>query len=230
MKREIPLLITFCIGIVMILQFFVPHWRFEKLQGTFVNWTNIIAIFSMLLGIISLIKIHGNKISRRNKDFIEIRIGNGEKVSVVDESWRYSIPLLIGFVLTVTLGLIFRVGEKTPGGTQNPFYMIYKYMYSPMQATMFALLAFFVASAAYRAFRAKTFEASLLLIAAFLVMFGRVPVSDLVWYRFSEISDWILNVPGMAGQRAILIGAALGVVSSSLRILLGIEKEHLGRD
>ena len=103
---------------------------------------------------------------------------------------------------------------------------------------MFALLAFFVASASYRAFRARNFEATLLLLAAFFVMIGRVPIGDAVAGFLhlpdaimpSTIATWIMNVINTAGQRAIMIGIALGIVSTSLRVILGIERAHLGGD
>jgi len=112
----------------------------------------------------------------------------------------------------------------------NPFFFLYKYVYAPMAGTMFSLLAFFVASAAYRAFKARTKEATLLLVAAFLVMLGRVSIGEAIWPKFGDIAGWIMNVPQTAGQRAIQIGAALGLVSSSLRILLGLEQSYLGQD
>ena len=69
-----------------------------------------------------------------------------------------------------------------PFGPQNTvFEWLYTNIQVPMDATMFSLLAFFIASAAFRAFRARTFEASLLLITALIVMMGNVPVGDLIW-------------------------------------------------
>ncbi len=101
-------------------------------------------------------------------------------------------------------------------------------MVRPLSSTMFSLLAFYVASAAFRAFRAKTKEATFLLVAAFIVMLGRVPLGALIWSKIPVISNWIMAYPTTAGQSAIMIGAALGVVSVSIKIMLGIERTYLG--
>jgi len=94
---------------------------------------------------------------------------------------------------------------------------------------MFSLLAFYIASASFRAFRAKSTMATLLLITAFIVMLGRVPFGRFIsGPHLSNITEWIMNVVNMAGQRAILIGAALGVMATSVKIVLGIERSHLG--
>jgi hypothetical protein len=96
-----------------------------------------------------------------------------------------------------------------------------------------------VASASYRAFRAKNKEATILLIAAFIILLGRTPLgvyaTSWVPESFSllqipNMAIWIMASPNMAGQRAIMIGIALGVISMSLRLILGIERTHLGGD
>jgi hypothetical protein len=105
---------------------------------------------------------------------------------------------------------------------------------------MFSLLAFFIASAAYRAFRARTLEATLMLVTAVIVMFARVPIGELLWQRMpdsvvqfranlpGDISDWILKVPSMAARRGILLGISLGAIATSLKIILGIERSYMG--
>ena len=124
---------------------------------------------------------------------------------------------------------------------------LYTYVIIPLQATMFALLAFFIASAAYRAFRARTTEATLLLVAAALVMLGRVPLGGWLWHKivdlidlipgthlaglknleiFAKINDWIMDIPQTAAKRGIYIGIVLGGIAMSIRIILGIERSY----
>ena len=105
---------------------------------------------------------------------------------------------------------------------------------NPCGATIFSILAFFMASAAFRTFRARNLGAALLLLAAVIVMFGRVPVSEMVsnWLGngqiFPKASDVIMDYPNLAAKRGIMLGIALGALSQSLRILLGIERSYLG--
>ena len=104
------------------------------------------------------------------------------------------------------------------------------HVFAPCNATMFALLAFFIASAAFRAFRARNVEAALLLGAAIVIMIGRVPLGRAISEMLPWLSDWIIDVPNNAGRRAIMMGAALGAIATGLRVILGLERSHLGRD
>lgn len=128
-------------------------------------------------------------------------------------------------------------GEYSASG--SAFGWIYEYLFKPLTATMFALLAFYVASAAFRAFRAKNTEAILLLGTAFIILLGRTFAG--VWLtswvpdtlsalRLDQMTFYIMSIFNTAGTRAIMIGIALGIASTSLKILLGIDRSWLGGD
>ena len=42
------------------------------------------------------------------------------------------------------------------------------------------------------------------------------------------IQDWIFAYPAMAGSRALMIGISLGIVATSFRIIIGLDKSFLG--
>jgi hypothetical protein len=106
------------------------------------------------------------------------------------------------------------------------FSWIYRTFYTSMAATMFALLAFFIASAAFRAFRVRTVEALLLAIAAFILMLGRVPIGNAIHPWIPDAANWLMEIPQNAAKRGILMGAALGVIATGLRVIFGVEKTY----
>lgn len=230
MKKTIPLLITGIGGFVVIIAFFSP--RLESVGEEFSTWFNILAAFAFILGGGNLLKMNFKKISDRTP------------------GWGYAAVLLFSFIATLTIGLSkFHVSPAeefplaawsgkydTEGGG---YWWIYNYSYAPLAGTMFSLLAFFVASAAFRAFRAKNIEATLLLGTAFVVLLGRCYAGYLLTRSIEPyapgltipgISTFILQVFNTAGQRAIMIGIALGIVATSLKIILGIDRSYIGSD
>jgi len=130
-------------------------------------------------------------------------------------------------LVTIAIG-VWSGGETKVNGAQTAFGWIYDYTMVPLQATMFSILAFFIASAAYRAFRARSREAAVLLVAAVIVMMGRVPLGQFLAPWTWDVTQWLLNVLNSAVRRAILIGVSMGAVALSLKIILGIERSYLG--
>jgi hypothetical protein len=105
---------------------------------------------------------------------------------------------------------------------------IYDHVFAPCDATMFALLAFFVASAAFRAFRARNVESALLLGSAIIILLARAPIGRAISTSLPDVAQWILDIPSNGGRRAIIMGAAVGAIATGLRVILGIERSHLG--
>jgi hypothetical protein len=209
MRRQLPLVITFVTGIIFALQYYVPHPASETLLTETSYWIQIVGLFGLVLGVTSLFHIHAVKIKRQ------------------EPGWGYSVVLYSGIVVTILVGL-WVGGKESLDGTITGFGWIYNYALVPLQGTMFAILAFFIASAAYRSFRARSTEAALLLVAALIVMMGRVPLGEYLIPLTGDITSWILNVLNASVRRAILIGVSLGAVALSIKIIFGIERAYLG--
>ena len=205
MRREIPMAICFLAGLSFILEYFIPHQRVLSVFETFRQWAIIVIAFAYVLGLANIVRVNYHVIQRKGRD------------------WSYKMILLLSLFFMISVGVIF-------GGIEEGsiFNWVYYHAQYPLQATMFALLAFFIASAAFRAFRVRTFQASLLAVTALLVMIGRVPVGESLWKGFPDLTEWIMNVPQLAGKRAIMIGAALGAISTALKVLTGLERTYLG--
>ena len=209
-KRQLPLLITGIMGVAFALQYYIPHPVSEEAITHLSKWMQIISGFALVLGLASLFQVHALKIRRQVP------------------GWGYSVILYLAMLVTMAVGLFWSKGETTVNGVQTGLGWIYNYTMVPLQATMFSILAFFIASAAYRAFRARTREAAVLLVAAVIVMMGRVPLGQFLLPWTWDITQWLLNVVNSAVRRAILIGVSMGAVALSLKIILGYERSYLG--
>ena len=204
-QRTLPVLITFVFGVALVLQYYIPHPASEGFLQEMSVWNQIIAGFAIVLGVGSLLSAHYLKIKHQ------------------ESGWGYS------GVLFMSMFVMFGAGLWAEGKAEGTvFGWLYDYVLVALQGTMFSLLAFFVASAAYRAFRARSLEATILLGAAVIVMAGRVPLGEYLLPGIGQISDWIMSVPNTAAQRGILIGVSLGGIAISIKIIFGIERAYLG--
>ena len=53
---------------------------------------------------------------------------------------------------------------------------------------------------------------------------------SLSFLEIPNIANWLMAWPNTAGQRAIMIGVALGIIATSIRIIIGLERTYLGRE
>ena len=188
-----------------------------SLRQEFNVWLTIVGGFTLLLGVVSIIRVNWLAVERRK------------------EGWPYKIlTLLAVFAMAVPAVLPERWWSGFGRGEGSTYDWLFNYLQSPMMATMFATLAFYIASAAYRAFRARNPEATLLLVTAILIMLWRVPMGEAFLDMLpGSLPQWlntyVMNGVNMAVQRGIIIGAALGAASMSLRLILGIERTYMGK-
>ena len=235
MRRLVPLILCCGAGFVLV----VSHYSHDMQSwGENVTlWFNTLAAMAMILGGLTLMKVQLQKIAERKA------------------GWGYAALIALAFTVTLVLGML-KIGvppaASTPDFTwsgdyahpDSAFQWIFDWIITPLQATMFALLAFFVSSAAFRAFRAKNPEAILLLGTALIVLLGRTYAGVFLTARFTDHlpEPWnglrldkftetvVQGLFNALGMRAIMIGISLGVVATSLKILLGIDRSYVGGD
>lgn len=99
-------------------------------------------------------------------------------------------------------------------------------LFVSLGSAMFSLLGVYIAAAAFRAFRVRTFESSLMMTAAVLVMLGQIPFGLWIYEGMPDIRQWLLEYPNGASFRAIKIGAAVAMLVMSFRMWLSLESDY----
>ncbi|HOI42041.1 MAG TPA: hypothetical protein PK523_03765 [Elusimicrobiales bacterium] len=218
-KKHIPLFICFFVGVLTLGSYYVPNATSENYIEMMNKWENIVAGFAFLLGLMSLFYSHFHKISRRAP------------------GWGYSLFVYVGFLLVVVPAIVSN-GQPMKGPDMTSLGWIYRFVFTSLSGTMFAVLAFYIVSTAYRAFRIKSPQAFVLFAAAFMVILGRVPLGQMMWdgalgwtgYQVTDVIEWLMSVPVVAGRRGIMIGIAIGGIVTALKIIFGIERQYMGKD
>jgi hypothetical protein len=210
-KQWIPSLLFATIpGLVVLLGYLFPGRLLIQYQGRVVEWRDvlvewavIVAAFAFLLGIFNILRVHGGRIGHRR------------------QGWPYSLVLLLVMVVAWIPPLL-PVGIP---GQETLDRAVFDYVISPVGASLGALVVFTLALAAFRLLRVRRGAGAVLfLLTVAVVLLGSVPFIGLEW--LAGIRDWIINVPGMAGMRGLLLGVALGTVITALRVLVVSERPH----
>ncbi len=190
--------VAVAVGLVVLLDFFIRHPILDALGAAFREWTIILTAFALILGLVNLVGVHFERMLQRNEH------GSG-----------YSAVVLVTAVIVAATGLFF-------GLPSAPMGWVFNHLYVPLQGAFLGLVAFLLASAAYRSLRARSLETLVMLVAALIVLLGQVPWTN----ALGGAREWVLSVPSEAGVRGILIGVALGTIATGLRLISGLERPY----
>lgn len=204
MKKQLPLVIVFvsCL-LVVVVKFFNFGPGGEAFIKRADKWNVTTSVFAFLLGPINLVRLHLNNVRRRR------------------EKWIYSaITLATIVIFTILFGYYGSNHAVTMWVINNIAYQI--------SGAIYALLGFYICSAAYRTFKLKNLDASILLVSAVLLMLGQAPIGDAIIPGTSRLANWILTVPNSAAMRGIRLGAGVGAYAATMRVVLGLERSWTG--
>lgn len=205
MRKQVPLLLTGLAALWVVAAHFVFQLNQLRMMATTDRWFQVIVATMTLVGAVNLTRIHGTNIQRRKTGYLN------------------SIALLFTLYGFLVMGLYY-------GNTSREYRWVFNATVVPMEATMFSIIAFYIASAAFRSFRIRAAEAAVMGLVAMIVMLGNVPIGPVISEYIPQARTWLMDIPTGAGFRAIRIGTFLGTFAAALRIALGLERAHLGGD
>jgi hypothetical protein len=197
LKRGIPVTIAVLVGLVTLgTVLFVP-----SIADILLNWAGFVAAAALVMGIVNLLSVH----VRRG------RRGNPHSVVLV-------LAMVGVFALAITDGL---------GLTQQGVITVFNLIQVPLEAALASLLAFFLLFAAVRMMRHRAGWATILfLISTLFFLSTQLPAFEPITSWLTPVRAWIDAIIVISGMRGLLIGIALGIVTLSVRLLIGFERPY----
>ena len=196
-RREIPVFLTGLIGAIMLADYYFPLVPVQIVATELQKWVVIIAAFAIFTSSFRLLLFHGKKV-----------------VKLESKQWYISAWMIGIFCLMLFVGVFYTV--------RHPIYeWLFNNVYFTLSASTNSMMGFFIASAAYRAFRVKRVEGGILMVVALIVAFTNVPIGVMIWKDWPLVGTWIRDVVSTASFRGILIGSAVGGVILGIRRLVG---------
>ncbi len=174
-------------------------------QILLLNWAVILTGFAALVGIFNLIAVHTDKVRRAEKGSL------------------YSALLVIALVATLIFGLILPPQNSMMQILLNGIIL-------PVEAALMGLLTVSLLYAAIRLLRRRmdimsivfVITAAIIFLGSATLPFGDVPVIGTL------IRPWVSQIWALGGARGLLIGIALGTLTTGLRVLFGADRPYGG--
>lgn len=200
----------FLLGLIIVVQLFlyIPYFFqvpqvVKDIESSMLTIGVVIATFAMLVGIYTITRRELVKTSKRAK------------------GWPYSVWLLFVTWSMIVVGVVL--------GQTHPLYNFYQNgIVLPGDATIYAILVFYMISAGARAFRMRDTQATLLIVVTVLVLLQQAPIATAYWSGFDTIGSWINNNLGMAITRVFAVITALGGIVLAVRLITGREMGIIG--
>jgi hypothetical protein len=209
MKSPFSAIVAIGSGLVVLAGYFIdtPGHELSHARTLLLSWAVIIAAFAVLIGVINLLSVHWKKMTTRQKDA------------------PYSVVLIVAFALTVALGIAENF--LAPGGIG--LQQLVTSIQVPVEASLLAILAVSLLYAAVRLLRQRHDPLSILFLASAVIfmILGSGLLSSFNVPFLNTLADALNRLP-VAGMRGILLGVALGSLTTGLRILMGADRPYKG--
>jgi hypothetical protein len=204
LKGLFSAVIAIATGLIVLVGYFVEIPILVNLRITILNWVIILAAVALFVGLFNLLTVHTNKIRNKEKGGI------------------YSLILIFFLLITVILGLWLRPDHVLMA-------LIFNAIQLPVETSLMAMLVVTLTYASIRLLRRRNNLISIIfLVTALLILLGTAPVPFVGYVPILSdlIRPFIAQVLAAAGARGILIGVALGSLTTGLRVLFGADRPY----
>jgi len=211
LRRYLPWGIAAFLIILTMADTVVIEPTINSLASSALQSSTVVGAFVVIISVLLISRIHVRRVSRKR--------------TVIESS-----VLLISMWGTLVWGFFRLFGAGVGPTSDTTILNIFDMIVSPGDSTVFAILAFFIASAAYRAFRARNLDSAILLVVAILCMLAKAPIGETIFgLGIVKLTDFVLNVANTAGRRVFLMAMILATIALTIRIILGYERGWMGR-
>ncbi|HEY5901064.1 MAG TPA: hypothetical protein VIU39_00840 [Anaerolineales bacterium] len=191
-------------GLLVLAGYFVP--ALAGVQNLLMGWAVILAGVATLMGVFNLLAVHGEK----------VRQGKAGAV--------YSALLILSLFATFIFALFLKPSHPA-------MRVLVSGVIVPVESALMAVISVSLLYAGVLLLRQRLNLMSIVfLVTALLILagslslpFGQIPVLG------DTLRPWITQVLSMGGARGILIGVALGALTTGLRVLLAIDRPYGGK-
>jgi hypothetical protein len=206
MKFPFSAIVAVLGGLIVLAGYFIPIGLLQDVSNTLINWAILLAATAVIVGIVSLLKAHWQKMQlKRSPD-------------------RFSILVILAFIATLAAGFV-------TGGPANPaFQNVITFVQVPIEATLMGMLVFTLILACMRFFKGRASLMTFAFAASavfFLILYSGILASNPDLPLIKEFLG-VLNRLPISGTRGILLGVALGSLLTGLRVLFGIDRPYSG--
>ena len=198
------------VGIIVLAGYFIPS--LDSIRFILLRTGLVLAAVALLVGIINLATVHIKKMVKES------------------ENSGYSLILLISMLVTLIVGIIDMVQTYLIG---RPNFQITNWVFTniqlPIETSLLAVttISLIYAGASILRKRMNMYSITFFFVVL-LVLLGSFSIPPATTPFLQVIRDWILRVPALGGARGLLLGIALGTITTGIRILLGTDRPYGG--
>lgn len=207
-RRQIPLALTFIVGMIITANWFIDMTPLNNLSNTITNFNTVMVAFMMGFAGVNILMIHTKRIQKN--------MSQGNMLDVF-----FSVLLLGSLIIWTAVGIFM-------GRTSDTYQWMYTNFNLPLSSTAYAATLFYLASATYRVIRARSTETTILVVVSIVVIMGNMPMFVTYIPALMTVKNWLAEVVVTAAYRAITIGVGLGGILMGVRTLLAMETGFLG--